>query len=116
MVIKICLSWPKTINLKKNIYIYIYIYIQYGAKLVIKWKKEFHSEPVRWYIYLLKINIYDEIITNFDGHGIPKEDVCCVYLSMISLEFVVKVGKKYPQVFFDECKYAVKENKTKKCY
>ena len=41
-----------------------------------------------------------------------KENTSCIRLSLIMLEFLIKVNKKYyPQTLLDECKYEVKENK-----
>ena len=50
--------------------------------------------------------------TNFQGKEIPKVDASCKCLSLIMLNSVVKVGKKYyPQVFLEECKYVRRKNK-----
>ena len=35
-------------------------------------------------------------------------------MSVILIDFIFGVGKIYPQVFLDECKYVVKENKITK--
>ena len=73
----------------------------------------FYSQPVYGdtdsYIKT-KIKMYDnKVNTNFQRKETPKEDSSYKCLSLIMLDSVVKVGKKYyPQVFLEECKY-VKE-------
>ena len=51
------------------------------------------------------------IITNFHNKKMPKQNVNvnapCKCLSMVMLDSVIKVNKKYyPQTFLEECKYA----------
>ena len=59
-----------------------------------------------------KTKIYaGSIITNFHNKKIPKQNVNvnapCKCLSMVMLDSVIKVNKKYyPQTFLEECKYA----------
>ena len=59
-----------------------------------------------------KAKIYaGSIITNFHNKKIPKQNVNvnapCKCLSMVMLDSVIKVNKKYyPQTFLEECKYA----------
>ena len=77
---------------------------------------EFDSEPVYGdsdsYIKT-KVKMYDnKVNTNFQGKNIPKGDSSYKCLSLIMLDPVVKVGKKYyPQVFLEECKYVKRKNK-----
>ena len=77
---------------------------------------EFDSEPVYGdtdsYIKA-KVKIYDnKVNTNFQGKETPKGDSSNKCLSLIMLDSVVKVGKKYyPQVFLEECKYIKRKNK-----
>ena len=77
---------------------------------------EFDSEPVYGdadsYIKT-KVKMYDNRVnTNFQGKEIPKVDASYKCLSLIMLDSVVKVGKKYyPQVFLEECKYVKRKNK-----
>ena len=77
---------------------------------------EFDSEPVDGdndkYIKT-KIKMYeDKVKTNFQGKKIPKEDASYKCLSLIVLESVIKVSKKYyPQTLLEECKYVIKKNK-----
>ena len=55
--------------------------------------------------------------TKFHGKKIPKENVHCACLSVILLEFVVRVNKKYhPQTLLEACKYEVKKKKNEKSY
>ena len=60
-----------------------------------------------------KVKMYDnKVSTNFQGKETPKGDSSYKCLSMIMLDSVVKVGKKfYPQVFLEECKYIKRKNK-----
>ena len=77
---------------------------------------EFNSEPVYGdtdsYIKT-KVKMYDNRInTNFQGKEVPKEDSSYKCLSLLMLDSVVKVGKKYyPQVFLEEYKYIKRKNK-----
>ena len=65
-----------------------------------------------------KIKIYSgSVVTNFDNKILTKEKAPCRSLSIITLDFVVKVNKKYnPQIILEECKYAQEkikiENRT----
>ena len=78
---------------------------------------EFDSEPVYGdtdsYIKT-KVKMYDNnrVNTNFQGKETPKGDSSYKCLSLIMLDSVVKVGKKYyPQVFLEECNYVKRKNK-----
>ena len=64
-----------------------------------------------------KIKIYTgSMVTNFDNKKIPKEKAPCKCLSIIMLDSVIKVNKKYyPQIFLEECKY-VQEKIKKESY
>ena len=79
-------------------------------------KIKFDSEPVYGdndkYINT-KIKIYDgNVNTNFQDKGMPKEKVSCKCLSIIMLDSVVKIKKKYyPQMLLEECKYEIKKTK-----
>ena len=54
----------------------------------------------------------DKVNTNFQGKETPKGDSSYKCLSLIMLDSVVKVGKKYYlQVFLEECKYIKRKNK-----
>ena len=74
---------------------------------------KFDSEPINGdtdsYIKT-KVKMYDN--TNLQGKEVPKVDASDKCLSLIKLDSVVKVGKKYyPQVFLEECKYVKRKNK-----
>ena len=59
-------------------------------------------------MYNGKINI------NFQNNKIPKEGFHHICLSVTLINSVYKKDKNYyPQVFLEECKYVVKENKRK---
>ena len=77
-------------------------------------KKEFDSEPVYDEKYLKnKIKSYQgKISTNFQNNKIPKEHSQCICLLVILINSVFRTGNNYyPQVFFKECKYVIKEKK-----
>ena len=77
---------------------------------------EFDSEPVYGdndkYIKT-KIKMYeDRVNINFDGKKVPKENVSYKCLSLIMLDSVVRVNKKYyPQMLLNKCKYVLRKNK-----
>ena len=77
---------------------------------------EFDSEPVCGdndkYIKA-KIKSYgNNVNTNFQGKKKPKENASCKCLSLIMLDFVIRVSKKYyPQTLLEECKYQIKKTK-----
>ena len=80
---------------------------------------EFDSEPVYGdndkYIKT-KVNSYaDKVNTNFQSNTIPKENESYKCLSLIMLDSVIRVSKKYyPQTLLEECKYKIKKNKMEK--
>ena len=87
------------------------------------WKKvknllniKFDSKPVYGdndkYIKT-KRKIYDNNVnTNFHGKKVPRENASYKCLSLIMLDSVVKVKKKYyPQTLLEECKYEIKKTK-----
>ena len=54
----------------------------------------------------------DKINTNFQGKKVQKEKASHKCLSLIMLDSVVRVNKKYyPQTLLEECKYEIKKNK-----
>ena len=73
-------------------------------------KINFESKPVYGdddkYIKT-KIKIYaGNIITNFHNKKMPKEKAPCKCLSIIMIDSVIRVNKKYyPQTLLEECKY-----------
>ena len=80
-------------------------------------KKEFNSNPVfNEKCIKTKLKHYNgKFNTNFHNNKIPKEGSQCICLSVILIDSVYKKDKNYyPQVFFEECKYVVKEKKKSK--
>ena len=77
---------------------------------------EFDSEPVYGdtdsYIKT-KVKMYDNRVNrHFQDKEAPKGDASYKCLSLIMLDSIVKVGKKYyPQVFLEECKYVKRKYK-----
>ena len=73
-------------------------------------KTNFESKPVYGdhgkYIKT-KIKMYaGSIITNFHNKKMPKEKAPCKCLSIIMIDSVIRVNKKYyPQTLLEECKY-----------
>ena len=52
-------------------------------------------------------------ITNFHKNKIPKEKAPCKCLSIIMINSVIKVNKKYySQILLGECKYVQEKKKT----
>ena len=77
---------------------------------------EFDSEPVYVDndIYIkTKIKMFeDRVNTNFQGKKVPKENSSYNCLSLIMLDSVIRVNKKYyPQTLLEECKYVTRKNK-----
>ena len=53
-----------------------------------------------------------KIKISFSNNKIQKEGSQCICLSVILIDFVFRTGKNYyPQVFLEQCKYAVEEKK-----
>ena len=77
---------------------------------------EFDSEPVYGdndkYIKT-RIKMYEgRVNTNFQGKKVPKENASYKCLSIIILDSVIRVNKKYyPQTLLEECKYVIRKNK-----
>ena len=54
----------------------------------------------------------DRVNTNFQGKKVPKENASYKCLSLIVLDSVIRVNKKYyPQTLLEECKYVIRQNK-----
>ena len=80
---------------------------------------KFHSEPIYENKYLkAKVREYNgSIKTNFLGNNIPKENTYNTCIACITLDSVLKIGKKnYPQVYLEECKYKLKKDTYTKIY
>ena len=80
--------------------------------------KTFDSESVYGDKYIkTNIKLYNnDIRTNFHGEGnsrkVPKENCSYKCLSLISLDSVIKMGKKYYlQTLLEECKYRLTKKK-----
>ena len=77
---------------------------------------EFDSEPIYGdndkYIKT-KMKIYgNKVNTNFHSKKNTKRKTACKYLSLIMLDSVIRVNKKYhPQTLLEECKYEIKKTK-----
>ena len=77
-----------------------------------KLKIKFHSVPIYDKKYLkTKVREYDGVIkTNFLNNGIPKENMHYTCAACITIDSVMKMGKKYfLQVYLEECKYKIKK-------
>ena len=77
---------------------------------------EFDSEPVYGEVnkYIkTKIKMYgDRVNTKFQGQKVPEENASCKCISLITLDSVIRVNKKYyPQTLLEECKYVIRKNK-----
>ena len=62
-----------------------------------------------------RIKMYnDRVYTNFQHNQIPKGNEYCVCSSVIWLDsiFVNSNKEYYPQIFLEECKYAIKDRKV----
>ena len=74
---------------------------------------EFDKEPVygnnHKYIKT-KIKMYeDRVNTNFQDKKVLRENASYKYLSLIMLDSVIRVNKKYyPQTLLEECKYVIR--------
>ena len=67
--------------------------------------KPVYGEDVKY--IKTKIKMYaDSLITNFRNKKMPKEKAPCKCLSIIMIDSVIRVNKKYyPQTSLEECKY-----------
>ena len=80
---------------------------------------KFHSIPVYDETYIkAKVREFDsKIKTNFLGKKVPKENMRCICIVCITIDFVIRMGKKsYPQGYLEEWKYNVKKKKKKRKY
>ena len=77
---------------------------------------EFDSEPVYGDVdkYIkTKIKMYgDRVNTNIQGKKVSQENASYKCISLIMLDSVIRVNKKYyPQTLLEECKYVMRKNK-----
>ena len=91
-------------------------YIQVWERVSSLMNIKFDSEPVYGdndkYIKTKTKSYGDKININFQGKKIPKEDVSYKCLSLIMLDSVSRVNKKYYlQTLLEECKYEIKKDK-----
>ena len=73
---------------------------------------KFYSKPIYEEKYLkVKVKEFDRVVKiNFLGNGVPKENMHYNCIACITIDSVMKIGKKnYPQVYLEECKYRVKK-------
>ena len=49
------------------------------------------------------------IKTNFLGDEVPKENEHYTCVACITIDSVIKMEKKYSQVYLEECKYGIKK-------
>ena len=54
----------------------------------------------------------DRVNTNFQSKKVPKENTSYKCLSLIMLDSVIRVNKKYyPETLLEKCKYEIRKNK-----
>ena len=73
---------------------------------------KYHSMHVSDGKYIkAKIKIFNGLVnTNFGGDEVPKEGGHRTCIACISIDSVMKMGKKnYPQIYLEECKYKIKK-------
>ena len=116
----LCIKLPQMIGYVKNFEVRDNKLLKKYNKI---WEKvsnliniEFDSETVYGdndkYIKT-KIKMYeDRVNTNFQGEKVHIENASCKCLSLIMLDSVIRVNKKYyPQTLLEECKYVTRKNK-----
>ena len=90
-------------------------YLKIWSKIKRLIKKGLNSEPVYNDKYIkTKIKIYnDKVYTNFQHNKIPKDNEYCACLSLIILDSILVNSDKefYLQIFLEQCKYAMKNEK-----
>ena len=47
--------------------------------------------------------------TNFLGNGVPKENMHYTCIACITVDSVMRMEKKFPQVYLEECKYKIEK-------
>ena len=80
--------------------------------LELKLSIKFNSEPIYENKYLkVKVREFDgNIKINVLGNNIPKKNTYYTCIACITLDSVLKIGKKnYPQVYLEECKHRVEK-------
>ena len=93
-------------------------YLKVWEKVTSLMNKELDSEPVygdndKYIKTTIKLHGY-KVNTNFQGKSVPKENASYKCLSLIMLDSVIRLSKKYyPQTLLEECKYKIKRIKWK---
>ena len=123
----LCITLPQMIGYIKHFDSNKTMYFKVNDNKLLKknnkiWEKirnllniEFDSQPVYGdgdkYIKT-KIKMYENRVnTNFQGKKVPKENASYKCLSLIMLDSVIRVNKKYyPQTLLEECKYVIRNN------
>ena len=77
---------------------------------------KFDSEPIYGNVdkYIkIKIKTYgNRVNTNFQGQKVSKENAAYKCISLIMLDPVIRVNKKYyPQTLLEKCKHVIRKNK-----
>ena len=105
----------KTVSFKVNDNKLLKKYNKIWEKISSLMNIEFDSEPVYGdgdkYIKQ-KITMYEgRVNTNFQGKKVPKENASYKCLSLIMLDSVIRVNKKYyPQTLLEEWEYVIRKN------
>ena len=111
-----CFDSNKTISFKVNDCKLLRKYNKILEKISNLMNIEFDNESVYGdnvkYIKT-KIKMYeDRVNTNFQGKKVPKENASYKCLSLIKLDSVIRVNKKYyAQTLLEECKYVMRKKK-----
>ena len=87
-------------------------YNEIWDKIKEKLNIKFHSEPIHDKKYIkTKVREFDGVIkTNFLGNKVPKENMRYTWIACITIDSVMRMGKKYfPRVYLEECKYKIKK-------
>ena len=89
-------------------------YTKIWGKLSTLMNIEFDSKPAYDKYIKTKIKLYGgKVNTNFQGKHVPKENASYNYFSLIMLDSIIRISKKYyPETLWEECKYEIKKNKV----
>ena len=92
-------------------------YNEIWDKIKEKLNIKFHSTLVYYEQYIkAKVGECNGVIkTNFLGDEIPKENAHYTCIACITIDSVMRMGKKnYPQVYLEKCKYKMEKTKMTK--
>ena len=72
---------------------------------------KFHSMPEKY--IKAEVREFNGVIkTSFWGDKLPKEGVDHTCIECITVDYVLRMGKKnYPQLYLEECRFRIKETK-----